>query len=136
MATIKSVESAIKKMEALIESYQKTVSESKDEYEIRFYQRAIHDAFKKIQIGQNYILENASLNYKKIQKQYGVPARKGARVRYTFNQGREYGKEAGLKAGTYDGVITSCDGAHLRIKFDGCKKTHSAGFHPTSIIYL
>lgn len=136
MATIKSVITAIEEMRLLIKSYHEIVKESQDESEIVFYERAIEDASKKIQIGENFLLENAGLNFKKIQKMYNVPARKGKRVRYTFNMGREYGKEAGLKAGTYEGEITSTDGAHIRIRFDGCRKTHSASFHPTSVIYI
>jgi hypothetical protein len=54
-----------------------------------------------------------------IRKAYGVPAKRGGRVRY---RGRE-------------GTITSACGPHLRVRFDGDKRTSI--LHPTwSVDYL
>ncbi|MFI5614674.1 hypothetical protein [Amycolatopsis sp. NPDC051903] len=48
-----------------------------------------------------------------VRRYYGVPARRGARVEF---DGRP-------------GVITSCPGAHVRVRLEG--ETHSALAHPT-----
>lgn len=42
-----------------------------------------------------------------IRKRYSVPAKRGARVRYTGSPGN-----------VYDGSIVGSRGAHLRIRFD------------------
>jgi hypothetical protein len=60
-----------------------------------------------------------SLEY--IRKTYGVPAFRGARVRYETRKGRQ----------PWFGRITSADGAYLRILRDGDKRTYPARFHPT-----
>lgn len=58
-----------------------------------------------------------------IRNHYGVPAKIGARVKYTYK---------GEKMGT----ITSAQGSHLMIRFDGDKKP-TGPFHPTwEIEYL
>lgn len=56
-----------------------------------------------------------------IRKRYGVPAKRGGRVRYTGNPD---GKPV-------DGTITSAvtGNAHLRVRLDG--NTRSYWFHPT-----
>lgn len=65
-----------------------------------------------------------SMDY--IRRTYGVPARRGGRVRV-----EAYPGVRGM------GTITSAPGAHLRIRFDGDAKTHHAPFHPTwNIEYL
>jgi hypothetical protein len=57
-----------------------------------------------------------SLNY--IREKYGVPAKRGTRVT------TETGKT---------GVVTSGDGAHVRVRLDGEK--HSGSWHPLSLDY-
>ncbi len=52
-----------------------------------------------------------------IARQYGVAAKRGARVRYTG------GKEP------RDGTITGAQGGHLMIRLDGDKHAHP--YHPT-----
>lgn len=53
-----------------------------------------------------------------IRKRYGVPARRGGRVRYM------------VRAGVYrEGRITSADGDRLVIVIDGDKRGHR--YHPT-----
>lgn len=60
------------------------------------------------------------MGLKYIRDTYGVPATRGARVRY---QGR------------FVGVITSASGPHIKIRRDGDK--HSLPYHPTwKIEYL
>lgn len=53
-----------------------------------------------------------------IRKTYGVPAKRGGRIRFT-----PYGKES-ARVGTITGSIN----AHLRVRFDGEKK--SSYLHP------
>ncbi len=53
-------------------------------------------------------------NFDYIKKTYDVPAKRGVVV---------------VLEGTKRGVITSSDGAHLRVKFDDSK--HSVSVHPT-----
>ena len=53
-------------------------------------------------------------NFDYIKKTYDVPAKRGVVV---------------VLEGTKRGVITSSDGAHLRVKFDGSK--YSVPVHPT-----
>lgn len=66
-----------------------------------------------------------SLDY--IRTTYGVPARKGQRVRYTGDKGP--------KNPAREGVITGASGAHLRIRMDG--DSFSNIYHPTwEIEYL
>lgn len=66
-----------------------------------------------------------SLQY--ISQMYGVPAKRGQRVRYTGDKGP--------KGATREGVITSAHGAHLRIRLDG--DSFSNIYHPTwEIEYL
>lgn len=60
-----------------------------------------------------------SLSY--IAKTYGVPAKRGQRVRYTGDKGP--------KAKPREGVITAAEGAHLRIRMDG--DSFSQPYHPT-----
>lgn len=55
----------------------------------------------------------------KIRRYYGVPAKRGARVRYTGE---------GPDKPEY-GTITSAHGSHLRIRLDGHKLSYI--FHPT-----
>lgn len=50
-----------------------------------------------------------------IRKKYGVPAKRGGRVHYTY--------------GNKFGTITSASGGYLRIRMDGEK--HSRRYHPT-----
>ena len=58
---------------------------------------------------------------RQLREYYGVPLRRGARVKY---QGRL-------------GVVLSASGCHIRIRFDGQKRRHPAPFHPTfQIEYL
>lgn len=52
-----------------------------------------------------------------IRKTYGVPAKRGGRVRYTG------AKEPQL------GTIVATDGAYLKIRLDG--KKHALPYHPT-----
>ncbi len=52
-----------------------------------------------------------------IRNYYGVPAKRGGRVRYT-------GEDKPV-----EGTITSANGPHLRIRLDGT--TYSLIFHPT-----
>ena len=59
-----------------------------------------------------------SLEY--IRRTYGVPAKRGGRVRYT---GSEHAK------GPQDGTITGTRGGRLRIRLDG--DSYSLPFHPT-----
>jgi hypothetical protein len=62
-----------------------------------------------------------SMDY--IRRQYGVPAKRGARVRYT----------GGLSPA--EGRITSARGPHIRVRLDGEKR--SDVYHPTwKIEYL
>lgn len=56
-------------------------------------------------------------NMEYIRKTYGVPAKRGARVKYTG------GKEPCF------GSVTSSDGCYLRIKMDDEK--HTGLYHPT-----
>lgn len=66
-----------------------------------------------------------SLQY--IRETYGVPAKRGGRVRFTPENGKK----------PWEGRITSADGAYLRIFRDGDVKTYPAPFHPTwGITYL
>jgi hypothetical protein len=68
------------------------------------------------------------MTLKYIRDTYGVPAFRGARVEYRPD-----------KAGypPWQGVITSADGAYLRIRRDGYDKTHPAYFHPEwNLTYL
>ena len=58
---------------------------------------------------------------KYIRDTYGVPARRGARVEY---QSDKVGRQPRR------GTITSADGAYLRIRFDGDRRTYPAPFHP------
>jgi hypothetical protein len=60
-----------------------------------------------------------SLDY--IRQQYSVPAKKGARVRYTGDKGP--------KVNARIGTVTGADGAHLRICMDG--DSFSQPYHPT-----
>ena len=61
----------------------------------------------------------------KIRRYYGVPAKRGARVRYT-GEGADKPEF---------GTITGTNGAHLRIRLDGQKISYL--FHPTwQIEYL
>jgi len=53
-----------------------------------------------------------------VRKRYGVPAKRGARVRYT-GEGKDKPEL---------GTIASTRGHHLRIRLDGIKGTHI--FHP------
>jgi len=59
------------------------------------------------------------MSLKYIRDTYGVSAYRGQRVRYT--------DENGL---SFDGVITSSDGSHLRIRRDGDTKPWAGRFHP------
>ncbi len=69
---------------------------------------------------------SSSFDY--IQKTYGVPAKRGQRVRY---QPEGAGKEP------WEGVITSAEGHYLNIRRDGDTKTYPAPFHPTyGLTYL
>lgn len=54
-----------------------------------------------------------------IRKSYGVPAKRGMRVRYT-GEGKDKPEL---------GTITGTMGSHLRIRLDGLKISHP--FHPT-----
>jgi hypothetical protein len=64
------------------------------------------------------------MSMKYIRDHYGVPAKRGGRVRFT-----------GGSNGPITGTITSSHGPHLRILFDGDK--HSLPVHPTwEIEYL
>jgi len=56
-----------------------------------------------------------------IRKTYGVPARRGMRVTYQPDT-------AGRAP--WHGVITSAQGAYLRIRRDGDTRTYPAPFHP------
>lgn len=58
-----------------------------------------------------------SLDY--IRNQYGVPAKKGARVEYTGDRSK----------GTQLGVVTGAQGGHVLIRIDGEKA--SLPYHPT-----
>lgn len=60
-----------------------------------------------------------SLDY--IRTYYGVPARRGQRVRYTGDKGPN--------AKPREGTITSANGQHLCIRMDG--DSFSNLFHPT-----
>lgn len=51
-----------------------------------------------------------------VRRLYSVPAKRGGRVEYTGDGQPE------------QGVITGSDGAHLRIRLDGHKHSHT--FHP------
>lgn len=53
-----------------------------------------------------------------IRERYGVPAARGRRV---------------IHDGCESGVITSSDGAHIRVRFDGERR--SASCHPLSLDY-
>jgi hypothetical protein len=55
-----------------------------------------------------------------IRKHYGVPAKRGARVRFTPN---------GRDKPACEGVITGSSGAHLCIRLDGEKRPGK--YHPT-----
>jgi hypothetical protein len=58
-----------------------------------------------------------------IRRFYSVPAKRGGRIEYTYN-----GK-------TSSGTILSADGAILRVRLDGDKRTVS--LHPTyNVIYI
>lgn len=59
------------------------------------------------------------MSMERIRKRYGVPAKRGARVRYT-GEGKDKPEL---------GTVTSAHGHHLRIRLDGHKHTHI--FHPT-----
>ena len=61
------------------------------------------------------------MNLSYIAKTYGVPAKRGQRVRYTGDKGP--------KGGAREGVITSASGAHLNIRMDG--DSFSQPYHPT-----
>jgi hypothetical protein len=60
-----------------------------------------------------------SLDY--ISRTYGVPAKRGQRVRYTGDKGP--------KVSAREGTITAAEGAHLRIRMDG--DSFSNVYHPT-----
>lgn len=51
-----------------------------------------------------------------VRRYYGVPAKRGGRIRFLYNGERE-------------GTITSFDGQYLRVRFDG--ETRSERLHPT-----
>lgn len=62
-----------------------------------------------------------SLSY--VRKAYGVPAKKGGRVRYTGEGRDEFG------------TIIGASGPHLKVRLDGVR--HGMPFHPTwEIEYL
>lgn len=61
------------------------------------------------------------MSIKYIRDTYGVPAYRGARVAY------HHGK---IGIDPRFGTIVSTDGAYLRIRFDGDKRTYPAPFHP------
>ena len=60
-----------------------------------------------------------SLDY--IAKAYGVPAKRGQRVRYTGDKGP--------KGWVREGTITGANGAHLLIRMDG--EGFTQPYHPT-----
>lgn len=60
-----------------------------------------------------------SIDY--IRSYYGVPARKGGRVRYTGDRGPN--------ATPREGTITGASGAHLTIRMDG--DSFAQPYHPT-----
>ena len=66
------------------------------------------------------------MGMKYIRDTYGVPARRGVRV--------EYAKDGHQP---WRGVITSANGAYLRIRRDGDVRTYPRNFHPEwGITYL
>lgn len=68
------------------------------------------------------------MSMKYIRDHYGVPAQRGARVRF---QPYQFGNKA------WNGTITSAAGQYLRIRRDGDKRTYPARFHPTfGLTYL
>lgn len=56
------------------------------------------------------------MSFAYIRRTYGVPAKRGARVRYN---------------GGYAGRVTSARHGYIRIWFDGFSKVWPAPFHPT-----
>ena len=67
------------------------------------------------------------MSFEYIRKAYGVPAKRGQRVRYTGDRGPN--------AIPREGMITSAAGAKLRIRMDG--ESYSGIYHPTwEIEYL
>ena len=68
------------------------------------------------------------MTMKYIRDTYGVPAYRGARVRYCRGK---------LGMDPRIGTIMSADGAYLRIRFDGDLRTYPAPFHPAwGLTYL
>lgn len=65
------------------------------------------------------------MTMQRIRQRYGVPAKRGARIRYT-GEGKDNPEY---------GIITNARGHHLRIRLDGQKLSYI--FHPTwEIEYL
>jgi len=61
------------------------------------------------------------MSMREIRKTYGVPAKRGGRIEFSSVSDRF------LRRGT----ITSARGAHLRVRWDGDKRTWPAPLHPT-----
>jgi hypothetical protein len=61
-----------------------------------------------------------------IRDTYGVPAKRGGRIRFTGNDGSEYPGEG------IEGVIVGTRNARLRVRFDGSKRIES--LHPTWMV--
>lgn len=59
------------------------------------------------------------MSMKYIRKTYGVPAKRGARVRYT-----------GGAHGPVEGTISASDGSYIRVRWDGAHRT-AGPYHPT-----
>ena len=57
------------------------------------------------------------MGFEYVRAAYGVPAKKGGRVRYTGGQEPQ------------EGTITGAQGGHISIRLDGA--AHSLPFHPT-----
>lgn len=60
------------------------------------------------------------MSIEQIRRQYGVPAKIGARVRYTGRPGQEY-----------NGVIVGSRGPYLRIRFSALHNGRILDYHPT-----
>lgn len=66
------------------------------------------------------------MSLKYIRKAYGVPAKRGQRVRFAPDGGTPR-----------EGVITGADGAYIKVRFPEHKSLRPGRFHPTwAIEYL
>ena len=57
-----------------------------------------------------------------IREVYGVPAKRGARIRFDYPLGKD-------RPGPHEGTIVGARGPHLNVRLDG--ERHTCSLHPT-----